>query len=186
MRLRYTLDERLIERRQAGRKGYSGLARAAACVIFFERTLASGQAFHVVRAPLSQAGYHSLTSLRMKDSAKKAPQNPDEQPPRRTTQNQPATAADPNAAFPGTGDEHRPGENLYTLPEMQEPQPRNPSTPQDTPAAPATAETSMLDRETHGQLLDEPAADGKSGISDSVINPVIAQSSRLEDNNRGE
>ena len=123
----------------------------------------------------------------MKDSNKNAPQNPDEKPPRRTTQNQPATTADPNAAFPGTSDEHRPGENLYTLPEMQEPQPRNPSEPQDQPRTePADAETTMLDRETHGQLLDEPAPDGKSGISDSVINPVIAQSSRLEDNNRGE
>ncbi|SMB91874.1 hypothetical protein SAMN00120144_2480 [Hymenobacter roseosalivarius DSM 11622] len=123
----------------------------------------------------------------MKDSSKKAPQNSDEKPPRRTTQNQPATTADPNAAFPGTADEHRPGENLYTLPEMQEPQPRNPSEPQATAAGePAAAETSMLDRETHGQLLDEPAPDGKSGISDSVITPVIAQSSRLEDNNRGE
>lgn len=123
----------------------------------------------------------------MKDSAEKAPQNPDEQPPRRASQNQPATTADPNAAFPGTADEHRPGDNLFTLPEMQEPQPRNPSEPQDKPQTePADAETSMLDRETHGQLLDEPAPDGKSGISDSVINPVIAQSSRLEDNNRGE
>ncbi len=123
----------------------------------------------------------------MKDSSKKAPQNPDEQPPRRTTQNQPATTADPNAAFPGTGDEHRPGENLFTLPEMQEPQPRNPSKPQDAPPAePIATGESMLDRETHGQLLDEPAPDGKSGISDSVINPVIAQSSRLDDNNRGE
>lgn len=122
----------------------------------------------------------------MKDSSKKAPQNPDEQPPRRTTQNQPATAADPNAAFPGTGDEHRPGENLYTLPEMQEPQPRNSAEPQPKSTTEPAAEMSMLDRETHGQLLDEPASDGKSGISDSVINPVIAQSSRLEDNNRGE
>ncbi|GAB2475588.1 hypothetical protein GCM10011375_22920 [Hymenobacter qilianensis] len=120
----------------------------------------------------------------MKDSSKKAPQNPDEQHPRRSTQNQPATAADPNASFPGTGDEHRPGENLYTLPEMQEPQPRNPAEPQSKSAAEPATEMSMLDRETHGQLLDEPAADGKSGISDSVINPVIAQSSRLEDNNR--
>lgn len=123
----------------------------------------------------------------MKDSASETPQNPDEQPPRRTTQNQPATTADPNAAFPGTSDEHRPGENLFTLPEMQEPQPRNPSTPQDTPAPdPAAADTSMLDRETHGQLLDEPDPDGKSGVSDSVINPIIAQSSQLDDNNRGD
>jgi hypothetical protein len=123
----------------------------------------------------------------MKDSSEKAPQNPDEKPPRRTTQNQPATTADPNSVFPGTSDEHRPGENLYTLPEMQEPQPRNPTEPQAaSDIEPAAAHTSMLDRETHGQLLDEPAPDGKSGISDSVINPVIAQSSRLEDNNRGE
>jgi hypothetical protein len=123
----------------------------------------------------------------MKDSKQDAPQNPDEKPPRRTTQNQPANTADPNSVFPGTSDEHRPGENLFTLPEMQEPQPRNPSEPQVKPhTEPADAETSMLDRETHGQLLDEPAPDGKSGISDSVINPIIAQSSRLEDNNRGE
>ncbi|QNP52397.1 hypothetical protein H9L05_00965 [Hymenobacter qilianensis] len=67
---------------------------------------------------------------------------------------------------------------------MQEPQPRNPAEPQSKSAAEPATEMSMLDRETHGQLLDEPAADGKSGISDSVINPVIAQSSRLEDNNR--
>lgn len=119
--------------------------------------------------------------------SKKSPQNPDEQPPRRTTQNQPANTADPNAAFPGTADEHRPGENLFTLPEMQEPQPRNPSKPQDTPPVePITASTSMLDRETHGQLLDEPAPDGTSGITDSVINPIIAQSSALDDNNRGQ
>ncbi len=77
--------------------------------------------------------------------------------------------------------------SFYTLPEMQAPQPRNPTEPQTTPPAdPAAAHTSMLDRETHGQLLDEPAPDGKSGISDSVLNPIIAQSSRLEDNNRGE
>ncbi|WP_324671549.1 hypothetical protein [Hymenobacter sp. GOD-10R] len=124
----------------------------------------------------------------MQDSAQNTAQNPDENPPRRETQNQPATIADPNASFEGTQDEHRPGENLFTLPEMQDPQPRNPPKPQDDqPDAPQEVDApSMLDRETHGQLLDEPAADGTSGVSDSVLRPIIAQSSNLDDNNRGE
>ena len=125
--------------------------------------------------------------LPMQDSAQDTAQNPDENPPRRTTQNQPANAADPNAFFEGTQDEHRPSDNLFTLPEMQEPQPRNPPTPQDEPATPIEVDApSMLDRETHGQLLDEPAPDGMSGVKDSVLNPVIAQSSNLDDNNRGQ
>ncbi|MCC2548616.1 hypothetical protein LJY25_19365 [Hymenobacter sp. BT175] len=120
----------------------------------------------------------------MKDKA----QNPDEKAPRRTTQNQPATNADPNASFRGTEDEHRPGENLYTLPEMQEQQPRNPTKPNDTPPATtnlANDGESQLDRETHGQLLDDVGADKTDGASgQGRTTPIIAQSAGLEDNNR--
>lgn len=122
----------------------------------------------------------------MQDSAQDTPQTTDETADRRTTQNNLANTADPNASFEGTQDTHTPGDNLYTLPEMQEQQPRNPPKPLDEkPAEPPVEAPSMLDRETHGQLLDEPAPDGTSGITDSVLRPITAQASNTDDNNRG-
>lgn len=99
-------------------------------------------------------------------------------------QNQDAPQNEPTNTSSGGAEERRPGEDFFTLPEDQVPQ-QNRASKNDLPAQASTEPESMLDRETHGQLLDISESDADRDIHpEDTVRGGLAQSSALEDNNR--
>jgi hypothetical protein len=108
---------------------------------------------------------------------------PKDHPQRHNRQNQDAPQSEVANTSLGGAEERRPGEDFYTLPEDQDPKLHH-AAPGDLPAREPQQPESMLDRETHGQLLDIKESDADRNIHpEDASGGGLAQSSSLHDNN---